>query len=278
MSRVSYVLRAQRHPAPRHAVAVRFFNTMARKESNLIVAADVDTTEALLTLADTLGPYMCALKMHLDLLTDYDVALPRKLVALAKKHDFLLFEDRKFADIGGITRRQWAGGLYRLAEWVDVVTVHSLPGPGTLDAIASSEEHRTALFLIPQLSSKGALTTEAYRSGTERMLRACYKRYPAKVCGVITQCRSNPNDIFVYAMPGVRLAPAPLTGGGNNLNIRFGQQYKTPCDAIVRDGADAIIVGSGILQASDRVAAAKRYQQAGWQAYLARLDEILLPE
>lgn len=51
---------------------------------------------------------------------------------------------------------------------------------------------------------------------------------------------------------------------------KLGQQYQTPGSA-VQKGADFIIAGRGIYAADDPVAAAKRYQEEGWKAYLDRV-------
>jgi uridine monophosphate synthetase len=39
----------------------------------------------------------------------------------------------------------------------------------------------------------------------------------------------------------------------------------------LRDGADVIIVGRGILEANDRKAEAERYRHEAWSAYEARV-------
>ncbi len=46
-----------------------------------------------------------------------------------------LFFDRKFADIGNTVILQYTKGLFRIAEWADLVTVHALPGEGIVQAL-----------------------------------------------------------------------------------------------------------------------------------------------
>ena len=69
-------------------------------------------------------------------------------------------------------------------------------------------------------------------------------------------------DELIYMTPGVHLSAT---------NDSIDQQYRTPEDAIIRDGCDAIIVGRGITQYSsdnDFLKIIQTYQNRAWNAYL----------
>ena len=84
----------------------------------------------------------------------------QQLKLLAEKHQFLLMEDRKFADIGNTCRLQLEGGAYRIADWADMVTAHALPGPSILKSLEG-----VAVVLVAEMSSEGKLTTAEYAQG-----------------------------------------------------------------------------------------------------------------
>jgi len=230
---------------------------MEEKQTNLAVAADVTTKDELLALADMVGPEICIFKTHIDIITDFDWDLIEQLKALAQKHNFLIFEDRKFADIGNTVKLQHQGGVYHIAQWADIINAHTVSGPGIIDALQESSQG-CGLLLLPQMSSKGNLAQGKY---TDETIAMALKKNDF-VIGFIAREQLVDDPRFIHMTPGVQL---------NKKNDLFGQQYLTPEQVILQNKSDIIIVGRGIYQAKDRLAAARTYRRAGWQAYQQRL-------
>ena len=70
------------------------------KRSNLCISADVNSSSALLRLAEDVGDYICVLKTHADIIDDFSERTVKGLQEIARRKRFLIFEDRKFGDIG----------------------------------------------------------------------------------------------------------------------------------------------------------------------------------
>lgn len=139
------------------------------------MAADVTDIDELLKLAKTVGPHICILKIHLDIVDLYSEAQIEELKAIANRQNFLIMEDRqadlwffifhlnssnysplnssdyrKLADIGNTVKLQFN----QISKYAKLVTVHTLPGFGVLDAIQKAENYKSnyGVFLIAELS------------------------------------------------------------------------------------------------------------------------------
>uniref|UniRef100_A0A3B4Z238 Uridine 5'-monophosphate synthase n=1 Tax=Seriola lalandi dorsalis TaxID=1841481 RepID=A0A3B4Z238_SERLL len=244
-----------------HPLASKLLKIMEDKQSNLCVSADVTSSEELLQLADSLGPKICMLKTHVDILKDYTVAFSQKLQVLAKKHNFLIFEDRKFADIGNTVKHQYEGGLYQISSWSHIVNAHVVPGPGVVAGLSAvGKALGRGCLLIAQMSSQGSLNTGEYINTVLKMA----EDHSDFVIGFICVSKITDKPEFIHMTPGVQ-----MQAGGDML----GQQYSTPEEVIHNHGSDVIIVGRGVLEAPDRLKAAESYRKSGWDAYTKRLSQ-----
>ncbi len=248
----------QRSQHCKNPTAKQLLALMEKKQTNLCVNPDLTTCQAVLNIADQVGPHICVLKTHIDIITDFTPAFIHALQQLANKHQFLIFEDRKFADIGNTVQLQYAEGIYHIADWAHITNAHPLPGPGIIDGLKKIGLPKgNGLLLLAEMSSKGNLITKEYTAENLRLANA----NADFVIGFITQHRLTDAPNFIHFTPGIQ-----LTEGNDSL----GQQYNTPTTAILKNQVDIIIVGRGIYQAENPAEMAKIYQNAGWEAYLKR--------
>lgn len=257
MQQWSYKQRAEKMA---HPLAKRLLTLMADKQTNLALAADVTQAAQLLHLAEQLGPEICVLKTHIDILEDYSEELTLELQQLANKHQFLLFEDRKFADIGNTVFHQYSGGMYKIADWADLINAHSLPGQGILDGLKKiGLPKQRACLLLAEMSGEQTLFTPEYAQATVAMA----EKNNEFVIGFIAQQRLLASPDFIYMTPGVNLSPA---------QDNFKQTYHTPHSVIEKNGSDIIIVGRAIIDAIDPIATARTFRELGWAAYEQRIS------
>lgn len=243
------------------ALRERLLSIIEKKRSNLCVAADFERCADVLRIAEQVGPHICVLKTHCDILVDFSPDFITALQGLARRHDFLIFEDRKFADIGKTVQHQYSGGLLKISQWADIVTVHALPGAGVIKglkaALTESEMKSRACLVIAEMSSAGNLASEGYTGKAVEI----GEEEDEFVLGFITQHRVSQKPGMLHFTPGVKLQE-----GSDNL----GQCYVTPQEIVGKRGCDVIIVGRGICQAESPADMARTYQTVAYECYEKR--------
>ena len=249
VKRASY---EQKLEIAQHPVSKKLLEIAIEKKSNLIASADVITTQELLDFAEKVGPNIVALKTHIDIITDFDpdkTILPLK--DIAAKYNFLLMEDRKFADIGSTQELQFSYGMYKISNWADFVTAQVIGGYDSLECFRN-----VGVVAILSMSSKGTLTDANYFEEAQKVAVS----HPNVIGGVSQKPVSD--DLLLFT-PGVNLE---VKGDGK------GQQYNTPEHVFSTLHTDFMIVGRGIYKSDDQEKASLSYKIAGWDAYLASLS------
>lgn len=244
-----------------HPLAKEIASLMEEKKSNICLAADVKSMAELIKIADLVGKEIILLKTHMDTYADFNAEGVKTLQSLAQKHRFIIFEDRKFLDIGNTVKMQYTGGSLKIAEWAPLTNATIAPGTGVLDALREGivetakkvpQAANNAILLLAEMSSKGNVFTSFLKE-----TREAANNYRDIVIGFISQ-RSFGDPTFLYMTPGVN-----GVSKGDNL----GQVYRTPEDVITETGSDVLIIGRGIYEDSNPSEAAKAYKEAGWKAH-----------
>lgn len=259
-SRVSMSF-GERAKVAKNEVSRNLLNIMEMKKTNLCLAADVTKAEEILNLVESVGPYICLLKTHIDIVEDFSETFVKSLQALAQKHNFLIMEDRKFADIGNTVLLQYSKGVYNISSWADLVTVHSLPGEGILKGLkeALTDSKARGVFLLAEMSSDGNLISSDYKEKTMKIA----DNHLDFVAGIVAQSAELVEDPgLIQLTPGVKIEE-----GGDSL----GQTYNTPEYVMKEKGTDIAVVGRGIIKSKNPSEVAKTYRDRLWEAYTARI-------
>lgn len=227
----------------------RLVDIMNSKKSRLIVSADYTTLDEIIDLAHKIGDYICALKLHIDIVTDFTEEKMNQLVNLKLEKNFIIIQDSKFSDIGNTVRQQFRYGMFKIYSWADIVTVHAISGPDVMKQLIEIKQD-IGILIVAQLSCANNLITPEYTQKAIDMARV----YKNNVVGFVSQTKIS-NDDFLHLTPGVSIC--------SDTDNR-GQIYRSPRYVIETEGCDGIIVGRGIIESPDLINTTLMYQKDSW--------------
>ena len=164
-------------------------------KKNIIWAADVPSMKILFEQLDIYGPKISVLKLHIDTFNDFTQENLLKLVDYKKKYDLILWEDRKFADIGNIMIKQIKNSIYYYLDWVDIFSIHCITGYDSLNA-TMNEFPKLKWIIIGQLSSSENLIDKEYTNSCKEI----YDNIP-NIVGIVCQEYLGPE--YVHIVPGI---------------------------------------------------------------------------
>ena len=199
---------------------------ITEKQTKICFAADVSSLSELISILENVGDSICILKLHSEVIEDFYDNFSytiETLKRLASKYNFLIWEDRKLADIGSIMQRQ----ANHIKKWADIVSVVPIAGNEALDAIKD-----IGIIVISQLSSKNNLITAEY---TNRILEMI--KHNLSVIGIVSQNKLNSDKL--HFVPGISF---------NSKSDGLGQQYDVPQN---KQFADVFVIGRSIYLSED---------------------------
>lgn len=221
----------------------------------VIVALDTPDAGQALDLARSLRPEIVWFKVGLELFSSAGPAVVKDLRDLGAQ----VFLDLKLHDIPNTVAKS-IESIGRLG--VGMTTLHAGGGQAMMEAAAKARaDHGPALLAVTVLTSLDAdalQTLGITATPEEQVLRlaalAAECGMDGAVCSAleVAQVRTLASDDFLLVTPGIR-----MTDDSQDDQARV----SGPAEAI-RRGADFLVVGRPITQASDPRAAVRRFQQA----------------
>ena len=236
-------------------LARKVFLLMEEKKTNLCFSADLDNFDDLVKYIKIVGPHICILKLHSDIVKDLDLNKLQVINKLSIHYKFFIIEDRKFSDIGNTFKNQYQNGPLKIKDNTDMITAHGIAGEGVVKTFSDINIDKSkGLLLVYEMSSKNNLISSDYKNSLMKYV----VNYTQDIIGLITQKRDIGPDNILYMTPGVSI---------KDKNDNSDQKYRTPEDAILRDNCDIIIVGRGIYNSDNVSKTVEIYKFLGWKAY-----------
>lgn len=248
-----------------HPLTKKIIEIMIRKKTNLCFSADVTNIKDLIRIVGKIGKHICILKIHYDIIEDFNYKCGQSLKKLSESLDFVIFEDRKYNDIGNTFKNQYLNNSIKVNNWAHLISVLSFSFGiyDNFNNIYNGNSDNKGIISISDMSNK---------SNTCNLLEDCnkeYNNYKLKniiekynnVCGIVTQKRVLEDDSILYLTPGVQLKSF------NNED----QKYRDVQSAIISDNCDIIIVGRGIINSDNIDKQAELYKMLGWTSYMKKI-------
>lgn len=238
------------------SIGMKLSKIIMEKKTNLVFSVDISNKTEFLKLVNEVGPYICILKTHIDVVNDFDSDLIKKLIKMKEHYNFLIMEDRKFSDTGDIVIKQYCDGPFHIRDWADIVTVHGVMGRATIEGLVEMMKdyhEERGILILAEAYGEHDLTDARYH----RRIFEMAEEYHESVLGFMSQRRLFQDEYrFIYATPGVNI---------DNHQDHMLQTYRTPESIIGQDKSDLIIVGRAIYESDNVKEAAKQYKESGWK-------------
>lgn len=189
-------------------------NIIKTKKTKICLAADVDTMDELFNIIDQLGDHICILKLHHDIINDFNDNMEKninKLNKLKTKHNFLIWEDRKFADIGFVMEKQINN---HISKWADLVSIHPIAGKESVKYCLNNTD--IGIILIGEMSSSNQLINKEYQNEVVKITQEF-----SNIIGIV--CQHKMTDNLLNIVPGISLKMSEDNKGQkyNSINNRL---------------------------------------------------------
>lgn len=222
------------------------------KQTSVCLSLDIPLWREAKLVLDKCGPYICMVKLHCDLIADWNSDTVKELKSLAEKHNFLIMEDAKLIDVPHINRLKMTTTKYVIKGWANAITVH---WSNYLDTRSEIE----ALSIQPICVTDMNTVNDDVKLVDFDMVRdqLIDTNREHRVSSIVHQRALKKNGNVLKMTPGVVEDEADLKYVDN-------KRYRTIESAMVRDRNHIVIIGSNIINDDDPAEKCKSCATKSW--------------
>lgn len=250
-----------------------------QKRTCVCLSLDTDTFAKGQQILETCAPYICMVKLHPELFSDWDTSTHPQIIAEWKReYNILVMLDAKLVDVPEISYKMLNNPYYKAADWADMVTVMSVNYVGITDYLRKQSlyiatipvtEMNTGspLFAMPEYQNfiKNSILSQPGIIGI--INQKTYSAYQPNIPSSVEfntlslnmplgydmtdpdayQTESAVKETFLKMTPGVVVYDSEITDNTHE------SRYRTIKDAMFRDGNDIVIIGGSLIREQENL-------------------------
>ena len=258
------------------------------KQTAVCLSLDTDTIAKGLQILEICAPYICMVKIHPELFSDWDTNIhPQLIKQWATQYNILVMLDAKLVDVPEISYKFLTNTHYRANEWSDMVTVMSVNYVAITNYFRTKGLHMATIPVTEMNTGSPLFALQEYQQFVKNTVltvpgivgiinQKTYSSYQSAIPSTvefnsyslighntnINNCHEpEPYDSYedisiketiLKMTPGVVVYESEITDPTRQ------SRYRTIRDAMERDGNDIVIIGGSLISVANNIDCEKK--------------------
>lgn len=254
----------------------KLIQIIREKETAVCLSLDLPLWKNGKEILEKVAPYICMVKLHCELILDWDKNTITELKEMAKKFNFLIMQDSKCIDVPHIVEKQLTLTNYTINKWADCITVH---WENYMDLRKTSVNIAKEFIGVVEMNTLEHNFTDDYFKTINPLIEPYFAKdtpinYKNTMNCIVSQSRYKKNNNVLKLTPGV-------VETDEDLKYVDEKRYRTIENAMTRDRNHVVIIGSNLIYADDVLEKSKSCAKLSWYYFnlnFKRLVEYEIPK
>tara|TARA_B100001057_G_scaffold499094_1_gene608494 strand:+ start:71 stop:1636 length:1566 start_codon:yes stop_codon:yes gene_type:complete len=239
---------------------------MEQKKTALCLSLDTMSWKYGYKILDDCGPYICMVKLHVELFLDWNDNCMNQLLELSEKHNFKIMQDSKLPDVPSINDKIVTNLKYKINQWANYITIQPY---NYVNNMRELSKYNIKYTPVCEMNIENNFYNEEYIENVSNMLKIENKNKLYDIPCIVSQKLFRNNKNVLRFTPGVVC---------DNDDMRFvdNSRYRTIETAMIKDKNHIVIIGSNILDEEDYVDKCKKCSKSSWGNFEMMYKKILI--